>query len=101
MTSSKKKKISIFAVVLLVITTLFFVHVKTELLSHVNCEEDHCPICEIMYTAKKCTSNVSLGNAAIIAFLFAVSYLYFKCSIDENYYVKNISLIENKVRIDC
>ena len=101
MNDIEQKRISLVLAMLLVLITLVFVFIKADTISHIDCEEDHCPICEIIYTTKKCTSGMVLGKSVFVAFLLAIVYLYSKCSIDNEYYAKYKSLIEDKVRIDC
>lgn len=86
---------------MLLLTTLFFVFVNAELSNHNDCDDDHCPICEVLYITKKCTSSISLGGSVLATLLMPIVYLYSKCSIDKKYYAKYKSLIDNKVRIDC
>jgi len=80
--------------------TLILVIEKTHLMEHNSCNEEQCPICNIAYIVNKELKNVSLGNdyikLALIVMLVFVTSKY----VSDYLYVKELSLVECKIRLN-
>ena len=94
------KFLSILIAGLLLCATLVFVIEKTHLMVHDHCNEEQCPICNIAYIVNKELKNVSLGNDFIKLALF-ISFVFITSKYVSNYlYVKELSLVERKIRLN-
>lgn len=99
-TKTNNRIISIIATIFIIIVTLFLLVEKVHLMEHNQCNEEQCPICNVAYIVNKELKNVSLGNVNIeLALLALLIFAVLKCAIDI-VYVKELSLIKCKVRLN-
>lgn len=79
---------------------MFLVVEKASLVTHSHCEEEQCPICDIAYIVNKELKNVFSGNDYLnLVLLISILFVTSKCTSD-NIYVKELSLVKCKVRLN-
>ena len=98
-----KKRCKFFAIIIagiLLCATLFLVIEKTHLMEHNHCNEEQCPICNIAYIVNKELKNVSLGNNHIRLALLVLLIFVASKHVNDYSYVKELSLVECKIRLN-
>lgn len=94
------KFLSILIAGTLLCATLVLIIEKTHLMEHSHCDEEQCPICNIAYIVNKELKNASLGNDYIKLALFMTHIFVASINVSNYLYVKELSLVECKVRLN-
>lgn len=88
------------ATIFIIVVTLFLLVEKVHLMEHNQCNEDQCPICSIAYIVNKELKNVSLGNTSIKLALLALFVFVTLKFVSDGLYVKELSLVKCKIRLN-
>lgn len=96
----KNRIFAVITIFVIALITLFFIAEKSNLTYHNHCEDEECPICEIIYIINSELKNLSSGNEALKIFLCTIVALIKLCAEYKNVFAKELSLIQNKVRLN-
>lgn len=95
-----RKIISMIATIFMIVVTLFLIVEKVHLIEHNHCNEEKCPICDIAYIVNNELKNVSLGNVNIKLALLALLVFVTLKFVSDGLYVKELSLVKCKIRLN-